>query len=81
MIRCSLLRRKLTKRIYALWGHKLKELHPRPLTAFLRYGNETLRGNTKAESNSIEQVQNNGLYLIYGARFRSYTWALHEARM
>ena len=36
---------------------------------------------TKAESNSIEQVQKTGLYLIYGARFRSYTWALHEARM
>jgi hypothetical protein len=36
---------------------------------------------TKAESNSIEQVQKTGLYLIYGARFRSYTWALNEARM
>ena len=36
---------------------------------------------TKAESNSIEQVQKTGLYLIYGARFRSYTWALHEANV
>ena len=37
--------------------------------------------STKAESNSIESVQKTGLYLIYGARFRSYTWALHEANM
>ena len=36
---------------------------------------------TKAESNSIESVQKTGLYLIYGARFRSYTWALHEAKI
>ena len=36
---------------------------------------------TRAESNSIESVQKTGLYLIYGARFRSYTWALGEANM
>ena len=36
---------------------------------------------TKAESNSIESVQKTGLYLIYGAKFRSYTWALQEATM
>ena len=36
---------------------------------------------TKSESNSIETVQKTGLYLIYGARFRSYTWALQEAKM
>ena len=31
----------------------------------------------KAESRSIES----GLYLIFGARFRSYSWALREAQM
>ena len=36
---------------------------------------------TKAESNSIELFQKTGLYLIYGARFRSYTWALQQANM
>ena len=36
---------------------------------------------TKAESRSIEAVQRTGLYLIYGARFRSYTWALNEAKI
>ena len=36
---------------------------------------------TKAESKSIESVQKTGLYLIYGAKFRSYTWALLEANM
>ena len=36
---------------------------------------------SKAESRSIEAVQSTGLYLIYGARFRSYNWALNEANM
>ena len=36
---------------------------------------------TKAESKSIESVQRTGLYLIFGARFRSYSWALQEANM
>ena len=36
---------------------------------------------TKSESKSIESVQKTGLYLIFGARFRSYTWALQEANM
>ena len=36
---------------------------------------------TKAESRSIESVQKTGLYLIFGARFRSYSWALREAQM
>ena len=35
----------------------------------------------KSESKSIESVQKTGLYLIYGAKFRSYTWALQEANM
>ena len=34
---------------------------------------------SKAESRSIESVQKTGLYLIFGAKFRSYTWALKEA--
>ena len=34
-----------------------------------------------AESRSIESVQKTGLYLIYGARYRSYSWALREAAM
>ena len=34
---------------------------------------------TKAEVRSIEAVQKTGLYLVYGARYRSYTWALQEA--
>ena len=36
---------------------------------------------TQAESKSIESVQRTGLYLIFGAKFRSYTWALQEANM
>ena len=36
---------------------------------------------TKEESKSIESVQRTGLYLIYGSRFRSYTWALQAAHM
>ena len=36
---------------------------------------------TKAEARNIEAVQKTGLYLIYGARYRSYTWALQEAKM
>ena len=36
---------------------------------------------TKAEVRSIEAVQKTGLYLVYGARYRSYTWALQEAMM
>ena len=36
---------------------------------------------SKAESQSIESVQKTGLYLIYGARYRSYNWALKEAAM
>jgi hypothetical protein len=34
---------------------------------------------SKAESRSIESVQKTGLYLIFGAKFRSYTWALKQA--
>ena len=36
---------------------------------------------SQAESRSIESVQKTGLYLIYGARYRSYSWALREAAM
>lgn len=36
---------------------------------------------SKAESRSIEAVQKTGLYLIYGARYRSYNWALKESTM
>ena len=36
---------------------------------------------SQAESRSIESVQKTGLYLIYGARYRSYSWALKEAAM
>ena len=36
---------------------------------------------SKAESRSIEAVQKTGLYLIYGAKFRSYNWALNQAGM
>ena len=36
---------------------------------------------TKAESRSIQSVQKTGLYLIFGSRFRSYSWALKEAQM
>ena len=36
---------------------------------------------SKAESRSIESVQKTGLYLIYGARYRSYSWALKESAM
>ena len=36
---------------------------------------------SKAESRSIESVQKTGLYLIFGAKFRSYTWALEQAGM
>jgi hypothetical protein len=36
---------------------------------------------TRAEARSIESVQKTGLYLIFGARFRSYSWALREANM
>ena len=36
---------------------------------------------SKAESRSIESVQRTGLCFIYGARFRSYIWALKEANM
>ena len=35
----------------------------------------------KAESRTIESVQRTGLYLVFGARYRSYTWALQEAQM
>ena len=35
----------------------------------------------KSESRSKESVQKTGLYLIFGARFRSYSWALREAQM
>ena len=33
------------------------------------------------EGNSIEYMQKTALYLIYGARLRSYTWALGEANL
>lgn len=36
---------------------------------------------SQAESRSIESVQKTGLYLIYGTRYRSYSWALREAAM
>ena len=36
---------------------------------------------TRAEARNIESVQKTGLYLIFGARFRSYSWALREANM
>ena len=36
---------------------------------------------SKAESRSIESVQKTGLYLIYGANYRSYNWALRNAAM
>ena len=36
---------------------------------------------SKAENRSIEAVQKTGLYPIFGAKFRSYTWALREAGM
>ena len=36
---------------------------------------------SKYESNRIESVQETGLYLVYGPRYRSYTWALRQADM
>ena len=35
----------------------------------------------KTENRSIEAVQKTGMYLIFGPKFRSYTWALSEAGM
>ena len=36
---------------------------------------------SQAEITRIESVQRTGLYLVYGPRYRSYTWALQEAHM
>ena len=36
---------------------------------------------SQAESRIIESVQKTGLYLIYGAKYRSYSWALKESAM
>ena len=36
---------------------------------------------TGQESNRIESVLRTGLYLVYGERFRSFSWALREAKM
>ena len=33
------------------------------------------------ESNRIESVQKTGLYLVYGPRYKSYTWALQQSKM
>ena len=33
----------------------------------------------QAEKTQIESVQKTGLYLVYGPRYRSYTWALRES--
>jgi hypothetical protein len=36
---------------------------------------------TGQESNRIESVLRTGLYLVYGDRFQSFSWALREAKM
>ena len=36
---------------------------------------------TVQESNQIESVLRTGLYLVYGERFQSFSWALREAKM
>ena len=36
---------------------------------------------TVAESTKIESVLKTGLYLVYGNRFKSFNWALRQARM
>ena len=36
---------------------------------------------TGQESNKIESVLRTGLYLVYGERFRSFSWALREAKI
>ena len=36
---------------------------------------------TGQESNRIESVLRTGLYLVYGERFQSFSWALREAKM
>ena len=36
---------------------------------------------SKAEISRIESVQKTGLYLVYGPRYKSYTWALQDAKM
>ena len=34
-----------------------------------------------SEKNQIESVLKTGLYLVYGPRYRSYNWALHQSHM
>ena len=36
---------------------------------------------TGQESNRIESVLRTGLYLVYGERFQSFSWALREAKI
>ena len=36
---------------------------------------------TGQESNKIESVLRTGLYLVYGERFKSFSWALREAKI